>query len=101
SLLSNLGMGLRDLYRHTRQVELLDEAIGLFRQALDTVPPDSSERAAALLNLGSNLRTRYESSKASQDLSAAIAAYEEAAVRGAGFVPEVVLITAKVWSRWA
>ncbi len=101
TLLSNMGISLRDLYKRGNRLEDLDEAIRLIRQSLEGIPQDSSERAVALLNLASGLRDRYTRLTKPEDLADAQAAYREAAVLGADFLPEVVVITARAWSAWA
>jgi tetratricopeptide (TPR) repeat protein len=55
-----LGYSLWARYAQCGDLNLLDEAIELEREALDLHPPGHPDRAVSCANLGDSLRTRYE-----------------------------------------
>ncbi|MFL5588390.1 MAG: CHAT domain-containing protein [Ktedonobacteraceae bacterium] len=78
ALQNNLGIGLRDRYRHTGDLSDLEKAIDAFQQAVQATPDDSPDRPARLSNLAIGLRDRYVRTWNLDDLEAAITASQQA-----------------------
>jgi tetratricopeptide (TPR) repeat protein len=69
-ILNNLGGTLRAWARQTDDGPLLDEAVQVYREAMDLVR--ATERGAALTNLGSALLDRYDQAGGGPDLDEAV-----------------------------
>jgi tetratricopeptide (TPR) repeat protein len=65
-------------YERTGRLEDLEEAIRVFREAVEATPPGSPDRPGYLNNLGNGLRARYERTGRLEDLEEAIRVFREA-----------------------
>jgi tetratricopeptide (TPR) repeat protein len=66
-------------YERTGRLEDLEEAIRVFREAVEATPPGSPDRPGRLNNLGGGLfRDRYERTGRLEDLEEAIRVFREA-----------------------
>lgn len=74
--LANLGAALHEMFDHTGQIALLDEAIAVQDELLAPPHPRTPERT---LNLGVSLLARFRRRRVSADLDRAIALFEETA----------------------
>ena len=72
------GNRLRRSYDATGDLDVLARSIAVLRHARDVARADSSERSAALSDLGLSLRARAAACSADSDLHAAVEAHEEA-----------------------
>ena len=70
--LSALGVALLSRFFHTGQMEALDEAIDLARQAADSTPENNPDRPGHLANLGAALRLRIRIAGRIEDLDESI-----------------------------
>ncbi len=66
------GLDLFRDYERTGNIQLLQEAITLFREAADATPAAHLYRPAYLSNLGTALKTRFERTGQQPDLDQAI-----------------------------
>jgi hypothetical protein len=73
--LATLGAAVHEMYEHTGDLALLDEAIALQEALADTAPPDPRR----LLNLGISLLGRFRRRRLSADLERAADLFERAA----------------------
>jgi CHAT domain-containing protein/tetratricopeptide (TPR) repeat protein len=71
-----LGLSLVNRYRRTGRLADLDAAIVSLQEAVDSTPPDSSDRPRYLSNLGVSLLTVYQRTGRLNDLDSAMAAFQ-------------------------
>jgi hypothetical protein len=79
----------------------LEEAIRVYREAVEATPLDSPDRPGRLNNLGNGLRARYERTGRLEDLEEAIRAYRQACVQGLQSNPHHALGAGRNWLLWA
>ena len=72
------GATLYTDYMQSGDIQLLETAISLFREAVGTTPTGDPHRAGCLSNLGGALQTRFEHTRQLTDLDEAIAVGREA-----------------------
>jgi tetratricopeptide (TPR) repeat protein len=78
SILTNLGAGLSDRFARTGREADLEEAIRVWREAVEATPPDSPGLPSILNNLGNGLSDWFARKGRQADLDEAIRAYEQA-----------------------
>ena len=78
SYLSNLGSALRLRFTLTGNIEDLDEAVRVGRQAVDATQVDDRNRATSLTSLGTSLRNRFEQNGEVSDLDEAVGVARQA-----------------------
>jgi len=75
---SDVGIGLQDLFDRTDDVHLLEKAIEMYEDALAQTPPSSPSQSRLLTNLGNGLEARYLRDGRIEDLERAVGARQEA-----------------------
>ena len=76
--LDSLASSLDTKFRYTGQLEDLDEAISLYREALELKPIPHPERWTFLNNLGNSLPRRFDQTGHFVDIEEAISLHREA-----------------------
>ena len=99
--LHNLGVGLREAYMRSCDLNDLAEAIRVFQQSVQRTPADAPDLAYHLMGLGVSLSDRFERIGDPVDLEEARTCYRLACLRGQDVAPGEVLGNARNWVNWA